>query len=169
MKYTNYLNDTNPRVKIDMGSFGVMELELFPMVAPITVENYLKLVAEKFYDGLIFHRVIKDFMIQGGDPTGTGMGGSKDKIKGEFMQNGVKNTLEHTKGVISMARSQNPNSASSQFFICHVNTPHLDGGYAAFGVVVDGFDVVDKIANVKTDYKDKPLEDVRIKSITRVR
>ncbi len=169
MKYTNYLNDTNPRVRIDMGSFGVMELELFPMVAPITVENYLKLVDEKFYDGLIFHRVIKDFMIQGGDPTGTGMGGSKDKIKGEFMQNGVKNTLEHTKGVISMARSQNPNSASSQFFICHVNTPHLDGGYAAFGVVVDGLDVVDKIANVKTDYRDKPLEDVRIKSITRVR
>ena len=169
MKYTKYLNDTNPRVRIDMGSFGVMELELFPEVAPITVENYLKLVDEKFYDGLIFHRVIKNFMIQGGDPTGTGMGGSKEKIKGEFMQNGVKNTLEHTKGVISMARSQMPNSASSQFFICHVNTPHLDGGYAAFGVVVNGLDVVDKIANVKTDYRDKPLEDVRIKSITRVR
>ena len=169
MKYTKYLNDTNPRVKIDMGDYGVMELELFPEVAPITVENFLNLVSNKFYDGLIFHRVIKDFMIQGGDPTGTGMGGAKDKIKGEFMQNGVKNTLEHTKGVISMARSQNPNSASSQFFICHVNTPHLDGGYAAFGAVVFGLDVVDKIANVKTDYRDKPFEDVRIKTITRVR
>ncbi|RIA77756.1 peptidyl-prolyl cis-trans isomerase B (cyclophilin B) [Anaeroplasma bactoclasticum] len=169
MKYTKYLNDTNPRVSIDMGNYGVMELELFPSVAPITVENFLKLVEEKFYDGLIFHRVIKDFMIQGGDPTGTGMGGSKEKIKGEFMQNGVKNTLEHTRGVISMARSQNPNSASSQFFICHVNTPHLDGGYAAFGVVVEGLETVDKIANVKTDGRDKPVEDVRIKSITRVR
>ena len=169
MKYTKYLNDTNPRVSIDMGTYGVMELELFPEVAPITVENFLKLVDLKFYDGLIFHRVIKDFMIQGGDPTGTGMGGSKDKIKGEFMQNGVKNTLEHTKGVISMARSANPNSASSQFFICHVNTPHLDGGYAAFGVVVEGLDTVDKIANVETDYRDKPKEDVKIKSIKRVR
>lgn len=169
MKYTNFLNDKNPRVSIDMGNYGVMELELFPEVAPITVENFLKLVDEKFYDGLIFHRVIKDFMIQGGDPTGTGMGGSKEKIKGEFMQNGVKNTLEHTKGVISMARSQMPNSASSQFFICHTNTPHLDGGYAAFGVVVSGIEVVDKIAVVKTDYRDKPLEEVKIKSITRVR
>jgi peptidyl-prolyl cis-trans isomerase B (cyclophilin B) len=169
MKYTKYLNDTNPRVSSDMGNYGVMELQLFPSVAPITVENFLKLVEEKFYDGLIFHRVIKDFLIQGGDPTGTGMGGSKEKIKGEFMQNGVKNTLEHTTAVISMARSQNPNSASSQFFICHVNTPHLDGGYAAFGVVVEGLETVDKIANVKTDGRDKPVEDVRIKSITRVR
>jgi peptidyl-prolyl cis-trans isomerase B (cyclophilin B) len=169
MKYTNYLNDENPRVSMDMGEYGVMEIELFPSVAPITAKNFLNLVEEGFYDGLIFHRVIKDFMIQGGDPTGTGMGGSKEKIKGEFMTNGVKNPLEHTKGVISMARSQNPNSASSQFFICHTNTPHLDGSYAAFGVVVSGFDVVDKIANVKTDYRDKPLNEVKIISAKRVR
>ena len=116
MKYTNYLNDTNPRVLLDMGSFGQIEIELFPEVAPITVKNFLNLVEEKFYDWLIFHRVIEGFMIQGGDPTGTGMGGSKNKIKGEFNSNGVKNLLEHSRGVISMARSQMPDSASSQFF-----------------------------------------------------
>ena len=169
MKYTNYLNDTNPRVTLDMGEYGVIELELFPEVAPITVENFLNLVENKFYDGLIFHRVIEGFMIQGGDPTGTGMGGSKDKIKGEFNSNGVKNTLEHSRGVISMARSQMPNSASSQFFICHKNAPHLDGAYAAFGAVVNGIETVDKIAVVKTDFRDKPLKEVKIVEAKRVR
>lgn len=169
MKYTSYLNDTNPRVSFDMGNFGTIEIELFHDVAPITVDNFLNLVDQKFYDGLIFHRVIENFMIQGGDPTGTGMGGSKNKIKGEFTSNGVKNTLEHSRGVISMARSMNPDSASSQFFICHKNAPHLDGSYAAFGVVVEGMDAVDQIASVSTDYRDKPLKEVKIVSAKRVR
>ena len=169
MKYTNYLNDTNPRVLLDMGSFGQIEIELFPEVAPITVKNFLNLVEEKFYDGLIFHRVIEGFMIQGGDPTGTGMGGSKNKIKGEFNSNGVKNLLEHSRGVISMARSQMPDSASSQFFICHKNAPHLDGSYAAFGAVVAGIEAVDKIAKERTDFRDKPLKEVKIVTCKRVR
>lgn len=169
MKYTNYLNDTNPRVLLDMGSFGQIEIELFPEVAPITVKNFLSLVEEKFYDGLIFHRVIEGFMIQGGDPTGTGMGGSKNKIKGEFNSNGVKNLLEHSRGVISMARSQMPDSASSQFFICHKNAPHLDGSYAAFGAVVAGIEAVDKIAKERTDFRDKPLKEVKIVACKRVR
>ena len=133
--YNEYLNENNPKVVIDMGSYGVMELELFPSVAPITVENFLMLVDQKFYDGIIFHRVIKGFMIQGGDPKGLGIGGSKDKIKGEFISNGVKNLLKHSRGVISMARTNDPNSATSQFFIMHKDAPHLDGAYAAFGVV----------------------------------
>lgn len=169
MKYTNYLYDTNPRVLLDMGSFGQIEIELFPEVAPITVKNFLSLVEEKFYDGLIFHRVIEGFMIQGGDPTGTGMGGSKNKIKGEFNSNGVKNLLEHSRGVISMARSQMPDSASSQFFICHKNAPHLDGSYAAFGAVVAGIEAVDKIAKERTDFRDKPLKEVKIVACKRVR
>ena len=169
MKYTNYLNDTNPRVLLDMGSFGQIEIELFPEVAPITVKNFLSLVEEKFYDGLIFHRVIEGFMIQGGDPTGTGMGGSKNKIKGEFNSNGVKNLLEHSRGVISMARSQMPDSASSQFFICHKNAPHLDGSYAAFGAVVAGIEAVDKIAKERTDFRDKPPKEVKIVACKRVR
>ena len=147
---------------------GDMTLELFPSVAPVTVKNFLKLVDEKFYSGIIFHRVIKNFMIQGGDPLGTGYGGAKEKIKGEFASNGVMNPLMHTKGVISMARSMDPNSASSQFFIMHKDSPHLDGEYAAFGVVTEGLDVIDRIAEVKTNYNDKPLEDVVIKEIVRI-
>lgn len=169
MKYNEYLNETNPRVKIDMAELGEMTLELFPNVAPITVKNFLDLVNSSFYNGLIFHRVIKGFMIQGGDPQGTGMGGSKNNIKGEFKQNGVDNPLEHSRGVISMARAYNPNSASSQFFIMHKDASYLDGAYAAFGAVVEGIEVVDKIANVKTNHSDKPLEAVTIKSITVVR
>lgn len=168
MKYNEYLNETNPKVKIDMGDLGEMTLELFPNVAPITVKNFLDLVESSFYDGLIFHRVIKGFMIQGGDPLGTGMGGSKNNIKGEFKQNGVDNPLEHTRGVISMARAYNPNSASSQFFIMHKDANYLDGAYAAFGVVTEGIEIVDKIANVRTSPSDKPLEPVTIKSIKRI-
>ena len=165
--YNEYLNENNPKVVIDMGSYGVMELELFPSVAPITVENFLMLVDQKFYDGIIFHRVIKGFMIQGGDPKGLGIGGSKDKIKGEFISNGVKNLLKHSRGVISMARTMDPNSASSQFFIMHQDAPHLDGAYAAFGVVTKGIEVVDKIADAKTNFSDKPLNDIKIVSIRR--
>lgn len=168
MKYNEYLNETNPRVKMDMGELGEITLELFPNIAPITVKNFLDLVENSFYDGLIFHRVIKGFMIQGGDPQGTGMGGSKNNIKGEFKQNGVDNPLEHTRGVISMARAFNPNSASSQFFIMHKEAKYLDGAYAAFGAVIEGIEVVDKIANVRTNASDKPLENVTIKSIKKI-
>ena len=133
-------------VEITMKDGGKMQLELYPDVAPATVENFVKLVNDGFYDGLTFHRIITGFMIQGGDPEGTGMGGSKDTIKGEFKQNGVQNDLKHTRGVISMARSQNPNSASSQFFIMHDDAPYLDGQYAAFGKMVSGFEELDKLA-----------------------
>lgn len=143
-----------------------MTVELYPKEAPITVENFLNLVNEHFYDGLIFHRVISGFMIQGGDPMGTGYGGSKNSIKGEFRANGINNTIRHTRGVISMARSQSPNSASSQFFIMHRDAPYLDGQYAAFGKVTEGIDVVDEIASVETDYNDMPLKPQRIKTIT---
>ncbi|MCR5349391.1 MAG: peptidylprolyl isomerase [Acholeplasmatales bacterium] len=166
--YKEFLNDNNPKVLIDMDTYGKIEVELFEACAPITVKNYLKLVDEKFYDGIIFHRVIEGFMIQGGDPKGIGIGGSDEKIKGEFIQNGVKNELSHSRGVISMARTNDPNSASSQFFIMHKDGDFLDGSYAAFGVVTKGIEVVDKIANVKTDLRDKPLNDVRIKSIRRI-
>jgi len=166
--YNEYLNEKNPKVLIDMGKLGQMELELFPEVAPITVKNFLNLVDHNFYDSIIFHRVISGFMIQGGDPDGIGTGGSKDKIKGEFLSNGVNNLLHHSRGVISMARTMVPNSASSQFFIMHEDAPHLDGNYAAFGVVTKGIEVVDAIASVKTDYNDKPLEDVVIKTIKRI-
>ncbi|MBQ1522157.1 MAG: peptidylprolyl isomerase [Erysipelotrichaceae bacterium] len=152
-------------VVIEMNDGGIMKLELDEVNAPITVANFLKLVNEHFYDGLIFHRVIKNFMIQGGDPTGTGMGGSKENIKGEFTSNGVNNQLKHTRGTISMARAMHPDSASSQFFICHVDTPHLDGSYAAFGHLVEGYDVLDKIASVRTDFRDKPLDPQIIKTI----
>lgn len=155
----------NVKIRIIMDSGKHMEAELYPDVAPITVENFVKLVKEKFYDGLIFHRVIKGFMIQGGDPTGTGMSGSDQKIKGEFLANGVVNNIKHTRGVLSMARSMDPNSASSQFFIMHQDAPHLDGQYAAFGRITDGIEVVDEIADSKTDFRDKPLEDQRIKTI----
>ena len=166
--YNEYLNEKNPKVLIDMGKLGQMELELFPDVAPITVKNFLNLIDHNFYDGIIFHRVISGFMIQGGDPDGIGTGGSKDNIKGEFLRNGVNNLLHHVRGVISMARTMIPDSASSQFFIMHQDAPHLDGSYAAFGVVTKGIEVVDKIASVKTNYNDKPLEDVVIKTIKRI-
>ena len=144
-------------VVIEMENGDVMKIELYPQTAPITVANFTKLVKEGFYDGLIFHRVIPGFMIQGGDPTGTGMGGSKENIKGEFAANGVNNPLKHTRGVISMARAMNPDSASSQFFIMHRDAPHLDGSYAAFGKVVEGIEAVDRIAMVRTDRRDKPV------------
>lgn len=152
-------------VVIELENGKEIKLELCPDKAPITVENFLKLVGEGFYDGLIFHRVIKDFMIQGGDPTGTGMGGAKDKIKGEFLMNGVPNSISHERGVISMARAQNPNSASSQFFIVHKNSPFLDGQYAAFGKVVEGMEAVDEIANADTDIQDRPKNDIRMKRV----
>ena len=162
MNYKNYLNEKNPQVVITVKGLGDIKLELFPEVAPITVKNFLKLVNEGFYSGIIFHRVIKGFMIQGGDPTGTGMSGSKEKIKGEFASNGVKNDLSHERGVISMARTQIPDSASSQFFIMHEDGEFLDGDYAAFGAVISGINVVDEIASVQTDRRDKPLTDIVI-------
>ena len=151
---------------IEMENGGSMTLELYPEIAPITVANFVKLANEGFYDGLIFHRVIAGFMIQGGDPTGTGMGGPGYQIKGEFAANGVNNPLKHTRGVISMARSARPDSAGSQFFIMHQNAPHLDGSYAAFGKMTDGFDVLDRIANVPTDWSDKPVKPQKMKSVT---
>ena len=155
----------NIKIRITMDNGKQMEAELYPNVAPITVENFVNLVKEKFYDGLIFHRVIRGFMIQGGDPTGTGMGGSSNKIKGEFLSNGVINELKHTRGVLSMARAMDPNSASSQFFIMHKDSPHLDGQYAAFGKITSGIEVVDEIAETKTDFRDKPLTEQKIKTI----
>lgn len=152
-------------VVIELESGGEIKLELYPDKAPITVANFTKLVGEGFYDGLIFHRVIKGFMIQGGDPKGNGTGGSGEHIKGEFLLNGVPNDLKHERGVISMARSRQPDSASSQFFIVHEDAPHLDGSYAAFGRVVEGMDAVDAIAEVDTDYGDRPLTDVRMKRV----
>ena len=153
------------RIRITMQNNKVMEAELYKEYAPITVENFLELVNQHFYDGLIFHRVIAGFMIQGGDPTGTGMSGSGKNIKGEFLANGVVNNLKHERGVLSMARAMDPNSASSQFFIMHQDAPHLDGNYAAFGKITKGIEVVDEIASVETDYRDKPLVEQRIKSI----
>ena len=148
-----------------MENGGKIELELCPEAAPKTVENFLKLVGEGFYDGLIFHRVIPGFMIQGGDPQGTGMGGAKENIVGEFRANGHDNPLKHTRGVISMARAFNPNSASSQFFIMHADAPHLDGQYAAFGKVVSGMETVDEIASIPTDYSDRPKIAMRMKKV----
>ncbi|MCR5264383.1 MAG: peptidylprolyl isomerase [Clostridiales bacterium] len=149
-----------------MENGGIIKLELYPDVAPITVANFVKLAKEGFYDGLIFHRVINGFMIQGGDPEGTGFGGSSETIKGEFSANGVKNDISHVRGVISMARSKNMDSASSQFFIVQADSDFLDGNYAAFGRVTDGMDVVDEIASVATDSKDRPLVEQKIKKIT---
>ena len=156
----------NPIVTITMTNGDVMKAELYPEIAPNTVNNFISLVQKGFYDGLIFHRVISGFMIQGGDPQGTGMGGPGYSIKGEFAMNGVRNDLKHTRGVLSMARSMMPNSAGSQFFIMHANAPHLDGQYAAFGKVVEGLDVVDKIASVRTGWQDKPVEEQKIQSMT---
>ncbi|MBQ7599870.1 MAG: peptidylprolyl isomerase [Clostridia bacterium] len=152
-------------VQIEMENGGVIKIELYPEQAPITAANFEKLVKDGFYNGLTFHRIIEGFMIQGGDPTGTGMGGSSENIKGEFLRNGVNNTLKHTRGVISMARSSDPDSASSQFFICHEDAPHLDGQYAAFGKVVEGMEVVDEIAEAETDYRDRPIDKVIMKEV----
>lgn len=152
-------------VQIEMVGGGKIVIELDEKNAPITATNFKKLVGEGFYDGLIFHRVIEDFMIQGGDPQGTGMGGSKETIKGEFAFNGVSNLISHKRGVISMARSQYYNSASSQFFICHGDASFLDGQYAAFGRVVEGIEVVDRIATVPTNRQDRPLSDQRMKRV----
>ena len=156
----------NPVVTITMENGNVIKAELYPEIAPISVNNFISLINKNFYDGLIFHRVIKGFTIQGGDPVGNGTGGPGYSIKGEFSQNGVKNDLKHTEGVLSMARSMAPNSAGSQFFIMHKNSPHLDGSYAAFGKVIEGMDVVNSIAETRTDYSDRPLEDQRIKTMT---
>ena len=156
----------NPIVTIEMENGGVIKVELYPEIAPNTVNNFLSLVNKGFYDGLIFHRVIPGFMIQGGDPQGTGMGGPGYSIKGEFASNGFKNPLKHKRGVISMARSMRPDSAGSQFFIMHQDAPHLDGQYAAFGRVVEGMDIVDEIASVPTDFRDRPKIDMVIKSVT---
>ena len=149
-------------VIIEMENGGKIELELFPEAAPITVKNFEKLVSEGFYDGLTFHRIIKGFMIQGGDPLGNGMGGADENIKGEFRANGHQNPIKHERGVISMARAWDPNSASSQFFIMHADAPHLDGQYAAFGKVISGMEAVDEIASIPTDYSDRPKIAVRI-------
>ena len=156
----------NPVVTFEMANGDVIKAELYPEIAPNTVNNFISLVKRGFYDGLIFHRVISGFMIQGGCPDGTGMGGPGWNIKGEFAANGVKNDLKHTRGVLSMARAMNPNSAGSQFFIMHEDAPHLDGQYAAFVKVVEGMDVVNKIAETDTDYSDRPLDEQKIKSMT---
>ena len=156
----------NPIVTITMENGDVMKAELYPEVAPISVNNFISLVKKGFYDGLIFHRVIKGFMIQGGCPDGIGTGGPGYSIKGEFAMNGVKNDLKHTEGVLSMARAMHPDSAGSQFFIMHKAAPQLDGSYAAFGKITEGMDVVNKIAETKTDYSDRPVEEQKIKSIT---
>lgn len=152
-------------IRIEMENGKTMEAELYPEIAPITVSNFVDLIKQDFFKGIIFHRVISGFMIQGGDPTGTGMGGSEKTIKGEFLANGVVNNLKHTRGVLSMARTMDPNSASSQFFIMHQDAPHLDSQYAAFGKITKGIEVVDEIASVKTDFRDKPLEPQTMKGI----
>lgn len=157
---------SNPIVTITMENGDMIKAELYPDIAPITVENFVKLVKEGFYDGLTFHRIISGFMIQGGCPNGNGTGGPGHTIKGEFSMNGVKNDLKHTPGVLSMARSMAPDSAGSQFFIMHKTSPHLDGQYAAFGQVIEGMDVVNKLAEVATDYSDAPLEKQVMKSVT---
>ena len=156
----------NPIVTFEMENGDIMKAELYPEIAPNTVNNFISLVQKGFYDGLIFHRVIRGFMIQGGYPNGTGMGGPGYNIKGEFSQNGFKNDLAHTEGVLSMARAMHPDSAGSQFFIMHKNSPHLDGAYAAFGKIVEGMDVVNKIAETDTDYSDRPLEEQKMKKVT---
>lgn len=155
----------NPTFKITMETGGVIEGELYPEKAPQSVRNFIDLCNHHFYDGLIFHRVIENFMIQGGDPTGTGMGGADENIKGEFSANGVANPLSHERGVISMARSRKYDSASSQFFICHADAKYLDGQYAAFGKVTEGMDVVDAIAETATDANDRPKTEQKIKSV----
>ena len=156
----------NPIVTIQMKDGGVMKAELYPEIAPITVQNFIDLASKGLYNGLIFHRVIPGFMIQGGDPDGIGTGGPGYSIKGEFTANGFRNDLKHTRGVLSMARAMDPDSAGSQFFIMHEDYPSLDGQYAAFGKLIEGIEVVDKIASVRTDYMDKPLEPQQIEFMT---
>jgi len=157
---------SNPIVTITMEDGSVMKAELYPEIAPESVNNFVSLIQKKFYDGLIFHRVISGFMIQGGDPEGMGFGGPGYHIKGEFQINGFENNLKHTEGVLSMARAQDPDSAGSQFFIMHKDSPFLDGQYAAFGKLIEGMDVVNAIASVQTDYMDKPLKPQRMKTVT---
>lgn len=156
----------NPIVTFTMENGDIMKAELYPEIAPTSVNNFISLINKNFYDGLIFHRVIKGFMIQGGDPQGTGMGGPGYSIKGEFAQNGFENNLKHEAGVLSMARSMMPDSAGSQFFIMHKTSPHLDGAYAAFGKIIEGQDIVDKIAETRTDWSDRPMEPQVMKTVT---
>lgn len=156
----------NPIVTFEMENGDIMKAELYPEIAPNTVNNFISLVQNGFYDGLIFHRVIRGFMIQGGCPDGTGMGGPGYTIKGEFSQNGFANDLRHTEGVLSMARAMHPDSAGSQFFIMHKAAPHLDGAYAAFGKIIEGMDIVNKIAETDTDYSDRPLDEQKMKKVT---
>ena len=156
----------NPIVTFEMENGGKMVAELYPEIAPNTVNNFISLVQKGYYDDLIFHRVIRGFMIQGGCPEGSGMGGPGYSIRGEFTMNGFRNDLKHTPGVLSMARAMNPNSAGSQFFIMHETSPHLDGSYAAFGMVIEGMDVVNAIADTKTDYNDRPMEEQKMKKVT---
>lgn len=160
------LNGKKPVVAIEMENGNQIKIELYPEVAPETVRNFVSLVEKGFYDGIIFHRVIPGFMIQGGDPQGNGTGGCGYSIKGEFTANGFRNDLKHERGVISMARTANPNSAGSQFFLMHADSPHLDGQYASFGRIIEGLEEVDRIVNVKRDYRDRPLEDQRMKKVT---
>ncbi len=155
-----------PIVTFEFENNDIVKAELYPETAPNTVRNFISLINKNYYDGLIFHRVINGFMIQGGDPNGTGTGGPGYSIKGEFSSNGFKNDLKHDAGVLSMARAMNPNSAGSQFFIMHKKSPHLDGQYAAFGKVIEGLNIVDKIAETETDYRDKPIQDVKLKKVT---
>ena len=156
----------NPIVTFEMENGDIMKAELYPEIAPNTENNFISLVQNGFYDGRIFHRVIRGFMIQGGCPDGTGMGGPGYTIKGEFSQNGFANDLRHTEGVLSMARAMHPDSAGSQFYIMHKNSPHLDGAYAAFGKITEGMDIVNKIAETATDYSDRPLEEQKMKKVT---
>ena len=156
----------NPIVTFEMENGDIIKAELYPDIAPNTVNNFISLVSSGFYDGLIFHRVIRGFMIQGGDPQGSGMGGPGYSIRGEFSGNGFKNDLKHSRGVLSMARAMNPNSAGSQFFIMHAAAPHLDGQYAAFGKVTEGIENVDRIADTDVDYNDRPLKEQRIRKVT---
>ncbi len=156
----------NPIVTFEMEDGSVFRAELYPETAPQSAGNFISLVKSGFYDGLIFHRVISGFMIQGGDPTGTGMGGPGYRIKGEFALNGFQNSLRHTRGVLSMARSRHPDSAGSQFFVMHADAPHLDGSYAAFGKVTEGMEVVDRIAGTRTDRSDRPIAEQRMKKVT---
>ena len=156
----------NPIVTFEMENGDIIKAELYPDIAPNTVNNFISLVSSGFYDGLIFHRVIRGFMIQGGDPQGSGMGGPGYSIRGEFSGNGFKNDLKHSRGVLSMARAMNPNSAGSQFFIMHASAPHLDGQYAAFGKVTEGIENVDRIADTDVDYNDRPLKEQRIRKVT---
>lgn len=158
--------EKNPIVTIEMNDGQVMKAELYPEIAPNTVNNFISLIQKGYYNGVIFHRVIKGFMIQGGDPEGTGVGGPGYSIKGEFSQNGFENNLKHTPGVLSMARTMFPDTAGSQFFIMHETSPHLDGQYAAFGKIIEGMEVVNKIAECATDYMDKPLEQQMMKNVT---